>query len=204
LCYRFVRRLFRIVALPMFHFRVEDARLVPRDGPGVVVAPHRSWLDPPAIGAACPRPVRFLILDSVYRRPGGAWFYRLMNSIPVRGSRGAQSVVALRRALRALRDGQLIGVFPEGRVVPDGPLGPWQAGAGLLAARAQAPVIPVTVGGSAQAWPHGRSWPRPAPVHVRFGEPVPPPSATDRAAVEAFLEEIRCRLERLVEETGEA
>ena len=64
LFYRLARGLFRIVALPMFRFRVEGAERVPREGPGVVVAPHRSWLDPACVAGACPRPVRFLMIDT--------------------------------------------------------------------------------------------------------------------------------------------
>jgi len=200
LFYRLARGLFRIVALPMFRFRVEGAERVPREGPGVVVAPHRSWLDPACIGGACPRPVRFLMMEAIYRRPGATWFYRCMRSIPVGDGNAPLTTTALRHALRALRDGQLIGVFPEGRVVPDGALGPFQRGAAMLAARGDAPVIPVFIRGSSRAWPHGRAWPGPAKVSVRIGHAIAPPGASDRDAVERFLQRIRAALEALAEE----
>jgi 1-acyl-sn-glycerol-3-phosphate acyltransferase len=200
LFYRVARGLFRIVALPMFRFRVEGAERVPREGPGVVVAPHRSWLDPACVGGACPRPVRFLMIDTVYRRPAASWFYRRMQSIPVGAGGAPLTVTALRRALRALRDGQLIGVFPEGRVVSGGGLGPFHPGAAMLAARGGAPVIPVFIRGSSRAWPHGRAWPGPARVSVRFGPAIAPPGQSDRDAVEGFLERIREGLEALAEQ----
>ena len=62
-------RLFRIVARPLFRFRVGGAEHFPRSGPAVLVAPHRSWLDPACVAGACPRPVRFLMMEKIYRRP---------------------------------------------------------------------------------------------------------------------------------------
>lgn len=200
LFYRLARGLFRIVALPMFRFRVEGAERVPREGPGVVVAPHRSWLDPACISGACPRPVRFLMMDTVYRRPAASWFYRRMRSIPVGAGGAPLTVTALRQALRALRDGQLIGVFPEGRVVAGRVLGPFQPGAAMLAARGGAPIIPVFIRGSSRAWPHGRAWPGPARVSVRIGPAIAPPGKSDRDALERFLQRIRDGLEALAEE----
>jgi len=165
----------------------------------VVVAAHRSWLDPACIAAACHRPIHFLILSSVFHRPRSRWFYRWMGGLPVR-SGGSESTASLRGAMRLLRDGKLVGVFPEGRVMPEGQLGPLHPGAAMLAARLQVPVIPVAVRGSAQAWPHGKSLPRPAPVSVRIGSPITPPAAVNRAAIEELLRRIESDLHALGEE----
>jgi 1-acyl-sn-glycerol-3-phosphate acyltransferase len=200
LVYRSARGLFRVIALPMFRFRVQGADFVPSTGPGVVVAPHRSWLDPACVVGACPRPVRFLIMDRVYRWPWARWFYRAMRGIPVPTDDGTAAVAALRGALRALREGQLVGVFPEGRVfrrTGDGRLHP---GAAVLAVRGRAPVIPMVIRGSSEAWPHGRNWPGPARILVRIGRTLEPPPATDRQAIARFLERIEARLGRLAEE----
>jgi 1-acyl-sn-glycerol-3-phosphate acyltransferase len=190
LFYRFVRALFRIVALPVFLFRVEGAEHVPRLGPGVVVASHRSWLDPVCVGGACPRP------------PWARWFYRIMGGIPVPPGGGPYTVTALRGALRVLHEGELIGVFPEGRVFPEDRPGPMHPGAAMLAVRGRAPVIPVVIRGSARAWPHGRSWPGPARVRVHIGPAVVPPAGRDRETVERFLSQIEARLEELAHEAS--
>lgn len=197
--YRMIRALFCALALPLFRFRVEGAEHVPERGPGVVVAPHRSWLDPACVGAACPRPVRFLIMDRVWRLPWANWFFRGMRTVPVQGG-GNAPLPALRAALRLLEEGQLVGVFPEGRVRPAGQLGPTQAGAALLAVRRRAPVIPVVIRGSAEAWPHGRRWPGPARVCVCFGPPLSPPVEQGRAAVEELMVRIERTLEKLAAE----
>ena len=181
----------------MFRFKVEGLAHLPREGPGVVVAPHRSWLDPPCVSAALGRPVRFLIMERVYNRRWSRWFYRQMGSIPVRLGGGPVTVTALRGALRALRSGALIGIFPEGRVLPDGPLGRMHPGAAMLAIRAEAPVIPLVIDGSSRAWPHGRRWPGPAAVGVRIGEPIFPPAGKEREVVVEFMDRIRHALEEL-------
>ncbi len=192
-----IRALFYALALPLFRFRVEGVEHVPERGPAVLVAAHRSWLDPACVGAACPRPVRFLIMERVWRLSWANWFFRGMRSLPVQ-SGGSAPLPALRTALRLLEQGQLIGVFPEGRVLPVGELGPTQAGAALLAVRGRAPVVPVVVHGSAAAWPHGRRWPGPGRVGVRFGAALPPPVGRGRAAVEELMD----RIERTLEELG--
>lgn len=189
LFYRLTRLLFRILATPMFRFEVEGAERVPASGAGVVVAPHRSWLDPACVGGACPRPVRFLIMDKVYRRPWLRWFFRAMLSVPVRPG-GVESGVALRSAVRLLKQGHLVGIFPEGRVFPEESPGKIHPGAALLAVRVRAPVIPVEIHGSAQAWPHGRRWPGPGKVSVRILSPIDPPPGTGREAVGTLLREI--------------
>lgn len=195
--YRTVRGLFRLLAVPLFRFRVEGVESLPAEGPGVVVAAHRSWLDPACVGGACPRPVRFLIMDTVYRRIWARWFYERMSGIPVRVGGGAETLLGLRGALRALRAGELVGVFPEGRVMPEGPLQPLHAGAALLSVRGRAPVIPIFIRGSAKAWPRGRRYPWPAPVSVHVGRPIPPPSEPGRDAVDRLLVRIEAALNAL-------
>ncbi|HKQ59704.1 MAG TPA: lysophospholipid acyltransferase family protein [Candidatus Polarisedimenticolaceae bacterium] len=185
--YRIVRRLFLLLAAPLFRFAVEGAEQVPQSGPGIVVAPHRSWLDPACVSGACPRPVRFLILDDVYRKRWGRWFYSAMGAIAVpRGEHGAAA--ALRSALRVLQRGEMVGVFPEGRIFTHARPGALRPGAALLALRSGAPIIPMGIDGSDRAWPHGRRWPGPAAVRVRIGAPIVPPASGGE--VEALLRRV--------------
>jgi 1-acyl-sn-glycerol-3-phosphate acyltransferase len=187
--YRTVRVAFRVIAAPLFRFRVSGAEHVPRRGPAILVAPHRSWLDPACIGGACPRPVRFLIMERVFTLRGAGWFFRAMHALPVDPA-GESSLAAVRAALGALRAGELVGIFPEGRVVREDEPVAVRSGAALLARHAPAPVIPVWIGGSARAWPRGRRWPGPAPVEVRIGPPLEPPDRGGRTALAEMMERI--------------
>ncbi len=191
--YRFIRSLFRIVAGPMFRLRIEGASRIPRRGPVVIVASHRSWLDPPCVGAACRRPIRFLILDKVYRKPWARWFYRWMRGLPVDPA-SRRSVASIRRALSHLKHGGVVGVFPEGRVIRGGEPAPFHPGAAMLALRSGAQVVPIRLQGTAEAWPHGRKFPRRSPVTVYVDEPL-------ELAAGTGVDELTARIREAVEST---
>ncbi len=197
--YRAVRAAFRFLALPMFGFRVEGAGRIPASGAGIVVALHRSWLDPACLGGASPRPLCFLIHRDVYHKWWGRWFYRRMGAIPVGG---ALSTGSLKAALRRLQAGELLGIFPEGGIGGKGLALGFFRGAAHLAVRCGAPVIPAEIEGSSAAWPHGRKWPGPARVRVRFGPPIAPPTGfAGREAVDELLRLTRRALESPAEGT---
>ena len=195
LFYRAVRRLFLLLAGPLFRYKVTGRELVPREGALVVVAPHRSWLDPACVGAAVERPIRFLIVDRMYHKPWARWFYRGMKSIPVQKG-GAASLSALRIAMRSLRKGEDVGIFPEGRVLKGWSEGGLQHGAAMLAVRTGSPIVPVGIHGSAAAWPHGRPFPVPARVSVRIGRPIAPPERGEAGGVERLTQ----RMEEAIRE----
>jgi 1-acyl-sn-glycerol-3-phosphate acyltransferase len=181
ICYRIVRRIFLIKAWFFFRLKLRGMGSIPDSGPGIVVARHRSWLDPPCVGAACPRPIRFLIMGRLYDVAWLRWFYRLMGGIPL-GKQRASSVAALREALRHLEGGGLIGIFPEGQVINSDTAGTIHPGAAMLAVRAGAPIIVLDINGTELAWPHGSRLPRPASVSVNFRELIEPPAGTGRDA----------------------
>jgi 1-acyl-sn-glycerol-3-phosphate acyltransferase len=143
---------------------------VPRQGPVLLVANHSSLLDPPLVGGMTPRPVTFLAKAELFRIPLFGRFIRGLNAHPVRREGGDPA--ALRLALRILEKGGTLLVFPEGTRGVEGTLRPGKPGAGMLAAMSRAPVVPVYVRGSGQAWPRGMKLPRPAKVTVTFGQPL--------------------------------
>jgi 1-acyl-sn-glycerol-3-phosphate acyltransferase len=188
--YPAVRAVFRCFALPYFRLRVRGAPRLPARGPGVVVALHRSWLDPAAVGAALPRPVRFLIMDRVYEKWWARWFYDRMGAIPVPAGGGRGAAPALRTALRRLREGELVGIFPEGGVRSHGDPDVVFPGAAMLAVRGRAPIIPVSIRGSGEAWPKGCRVPRPWAVSVEIGPPIVPPDGDSPRAIEEMVRTI--------------
>jgi len=195
--YGLVRGLFLALARPMFALRVLGAERLPERGPLILVASHRSWLDPALVGAASARPVRFLILDRVYDWRWVGWFFRWMRTIPV-SSRPGDALRATRVALSCLRRGEIIGIFPEGRVFPEERPGVWRHGVALLALRSGAPVVPVSIRGSAEAWPHGHSWPRRAQVRLVVGDPIRiTAERSGKEAIERVAERIRATLAEL-------
>jgi len=129
-----------------WHRLVADPVPLPESGPALLVANHVSGLDPVLMVAAVRRPLRFLIAREQYERRGLRWLFRAMGCIPVdRESRPQQ---AFREALAALARGEVVALFPGGRIQPPGrPPPPLKRGVARLAALSGAPVLAVHIGG---------------------------------------------------------
>jgi 1-acyl-sn-glycerol-3-phosphate acyltransferase len=168
--YAILKPLTMLVARFMFRLKARGAEHVPAAGPVLLVANHVSHLDPPLIGAVAPRPLSFMAKAELFRVPMFGGLIRRLNAQPLRREGG--DAAALRAALRVLKGGGALLVFPEGTRGANGILGTPKPGAGMLAVLGGAPVIPVYISGSSQAWPRGRRFPRPADVTVTFGPPL--------------------------------
>src|SRR3989454_4426555 len=154
-----------------FDLRVEGLEHLPATGPYLVAANHHNYLDGVVLAAALPRAIAFLVMPRVWRAtPLHPWLHRHLGSIPLRLER--PDVGALRRALRALEAGRVVGIFPEGPFSVRGRLERGLPGVGLLAARAGVPVVPAGIRGTFEALRGRRFYiPRRHPLAVRFGLP---------------------------------
>lgn len=132
----FCRRYHRLnrIALPL-----------PERGGAIVVANHLSGLDPLLLIASCARPLRFLIAREEYERFGLRWLFRAVGCIPV--DRSARADGALRAALRALRDGEVIAMFPQGGIHTAETPALLKAGVARLAGRSGCLVYPAHIDG---------------------------------------------------------
>ncbi|MBI4342420.1 MAG: 1-acyl-sn-glycerol-3-phosphate acyltransferase [Candidatus Omnitrophica bacterium] len=154
-----------------FGLEVRGQEHVPQHGAFIVAANHASFLDPPLIGAACPRRVRFMARADLYTRAWLAAYMRSVRCISVR--RGEADLGAIRQVLQALRQGEPVAIFPEGGRQRDGQLGRAKRGVGLLAGLARMPVVPALIQGTFQAWPPGAARLSPSKIRVAFGPPIP-------------------------------
>ncbi|EEF78876.1 lysophospholipid acyltransferase family protein [Methylophaga thiooxydans] len=119
---------------------------LPASGPAIVVANHVSGLDPLLLIAACHRPLRFLIATEEYNRPVFHWLFRAAGCIPV--DRKGRPELALRAARRALEKGEVIALFPHGKIHLDtDPPRPIKGGVARLAAWSQCDIYPVRIEG---------------------------------------------------------
>jgi 1-acyl-sn-glycerol-3-phosphate acyltransferase len=142
-------------------------RLAP--GGGLLLINHQSYLDPLLVGLPLSRPVSFLARDSLLRVPVLGPFLRATYVMPI--NREAAGTESLREAIRRMRHGFLVGLFPEGTRTPDGRLGDLKPGFVALVRRAGVPVYPVGIAGAFEAMPRSSPWLRPKPIRVVFGEP---------------------------------
>jgi len=120
---------------------------LPAQGAAIVVANHLSGLDGLLVIAATRRPLRFLIAREDYERFGLTWLFRATGSIPVDRSRHPE--IALRAALRALEAGEVIALFPQGRMILPGETRKLKRGAFWLAQKTNTPIYPAFMSGIA-------------------------------------------------------
>lgn len=143
---------------------------VPREGPVILASNHLSYLDPPVIGCLIPRVVNFLARDSLFRAPVFGPLLHLYQAVPVDRESGA---AGLRAILDRLHQGGAIILFPEGTRSRDGRPLPAKPGVGMTVLKSEAPVVPVRVVGTFEAFGrhHWIPWPRKVVVHFGPAEP---------------------------------
>ncbi len=181
------------VRLP-YRIRVHRAERIPQDGGVVLVANHSSMVDGPLLFGMLARRVVFLIKYEMFRGPLG-WFLRKLGQIPVR--RGEPDRAPLLAAVRVLRAGGLVGVFPEG-TRGSGDVANAQHGAAWLARSSGACMLPVVCRGTRRPGGRGRRLlPR---VDVLFGEPITLPATKGRAGLAEATERVRTELVDLITE----
>lgn len=194
----------RLLARLVLRLSVEGRHHVPATGAVVVAGNHTGLLDGPLVYAFTPRPTALLAKAELYVGPL-ARALRWLGQVPVH--RGTPDRAALRVGLAQLDQQGVLGVFPEG-TRGAGTLEEVAHGVAYLLVRSGAPLVPVTVVGSAQAWPKGARLPRwRAPVRLVFGPPVHVTVDGDprsRRTVAAAAEDVRLALvSHLRSSTGE-
>ncbi len=171
-----------------FRGRIYGAENVPQGGPLIVVSNHASYFDPPILSCCVRRPVAYMAKEELFHIPVLKQAIQLYGAYPV--SRGTADRSAIRAALKCLENGWATGVYLEGSRTLDGRIADPKRGAALLAAKAQAPLLPVSLWGTQRILQKGSAIPRSIPITVRIGEVIPPPSSTDREELQAVTQ--RC------------
>ncbi|HXF56673.1 MAG TPA: lysophospholipid acyltransferase family protein [Actinomycetota bacterium] len=185
----------------LYRPRVRGLEHVPREGGAILAANHLSFLDDLLLPLVVPRKVVFLAKAEYFDRWYLRWFFKGANVIPVRRASRSAAEDALRTAVRALRQGQLVGIFPEGTRSPDGRLYRGRTGVARMALEARVPVVPVGIVGTFEALPYDRKVPRPRRVEIRFGWPLSFERfwgrADDRFALRSATDEVMYEIMRL-------
>ncbi len=168
----------------------------------VVAANHESFADILVLLASLPLPVRFLAKRTIFRVPVLGWSIRAAGFVPVdRGDR-ARGTTAVEAALKLLKAGRCLIVFPEETRTRTGGLLPFKPGAALLALRSGAPLLPLGVAGTRRALPPGSFAIRSGPVALAVGPPIVVSGRTARDRDEV-TRQLREAIENLREEARE-
>lgn len=167
--YWFFKATFYIILKVFNRLEVIGSENVPEKGGVIVAANHVSYLDPLVIGAALKRRATYMAREELFNIPVIGAFV-MSFSFPVR--RGKPQPSTIKEAVKRLKQGELIVMFPEGGRSVDGSLLEAKRGVGVIAAISRMPVVPIFIKGTEKALPVGAKFLCPAKITVIFGNPI--------------------------------
>jgi len=185
--------LLRFIAWMLVHtfyrIRLVHAEHIPEEGAAVLVCNHVSYVDAIVIMAESPRPIRFVMDHHIFKSPFAGWVFRHAKAIPIAPSHENPEMLtrAYETCARALAEGDLVCIFPEGKLTKTGDLNPFRHGVTEIIRRTPAPVVPMALRGlwgSVFSRAGETRWPRPVQKGVMsrltlaVGEPLDPSQAT--------------------------
>lgn len=178
-----------ILLYPLHRIKVIGKENFPKRGGVLLCTNHIDNLDPPVVGVTCPRPVHFMAKEELFKMPLLSFILPRVNSFPVK--RGMSDRKAFRTALSILKEGNVVGLFPEGTRSPDGELQKGLAEAGFFALKGEAVVMPCAIIGPYK--PFRR-------LKVVYGKPIDMTKyREERASTEEVTEVIMGEIGKLIE-----
>ncbi|MBV8376672.1 MAG: 1-acyl-sn-glycerol-3-phosphate acyltransferase [Verrucomicrobia bacterium] len=157
------------IARAAFQYRAYGQENIIEEGPAIMAANHQSYLDPPLVGITCKNEVYFLARKTLFEKRLLGPIISRVNAFPVDLTRG--DLTALRAIIKLLKEGHRTVIFPEGTRSLTGQLQQARPGIGMIIAKTLAPVVPMRIFGSFEAWPKGGKI-RPHPITVVVGKPL--------------------------------
>lgn len=188
LYYRLMRWGCKVGGAVFYKQRLYNRHVEPAEGGVVYISNHQSFLDPILVTNALCRPGNYMARDSLFRQPRFRRLIESVNAFPIR--RGRADTGALKEAMRRLKHGRTVVVFPEGTRTRDGRIGAFLPGMSVLSQRAAAWTVPVVIDGAYETWPRSQTLPRPGRIYVEYGRPIPQDEAKALTA-EALVQRVR-------------
>lgn len=161
----------------LFRPWTDNMDAVPKEGAAILVSNHLSFSDSFFLPLVCPRPITFLAKQEYFTGKGikgliSRAFFTGVGQVPIDRTSGRAAEAAITTGVRILREGHLLGIYPEGTRTADGRLYRGKTGVARMALEAQVPVIPVAMIGTYEIQPPGRVRPSIRRVGIVFGEPL--------------------------------
>jgi 1-acyl-sn-glycerol-3-phosphate acyltransferase len=138
-----------ILVHTVYRLRATGLENIPAKGPAVVICNHVSFVDPLVLMAASPRPITFVMDHRIFKTPVISFIFRTSKAIPIAPAKENQALLdeAYERIAKALAEGELVGIFPEGRITDTGELYPFRGGITRILERSRVPVVPMALQG---------------------------------------------------------
>jgi 1-acyl-sn-glycerol-3-phosphate acyltransferase len=176
--YQLLRSLLYVSAILVYHVRHTGKHNIPSQGGVLVVSNHQSLFDPPLVGMGCWRRMNYLARDTLFRFAPFGWLIGSVDAIPI--DREGIGLGGIKEALRRLKRGEMVVIFPEGTRTADGQIAPFRPGFTTLAVRSGAAILPVAIDGAFQAWPRWKKWPGLGRIRVHYGAAILPDEIAGR------------------------
>lgn len=196
-----LRAILRMLLPVLTRLDIQNREGLPKRGPVILSGNHSGILEAVLMAAYAPRQVEFLGTGDIPLDPRYAWITRGYGLIPI--NRGNLDREGIQKSVDVLKQGGILGIFPEGGIWSPANMAP-QLGVALISQRAQAPILPIGFGGLKNALPRLFKLQRPR-VEIRVGEPIPPvpydqPAGGLKTALTAKAEEVLRAIRQLMPE----
>lgn len=176
----------------LYRVNLKNLHHIPKEGGALIVCNHVSYMDAVVVTAACPRPMRFVMEEDYANFKPARRFFKGLGVIPISATKQGSIRRAFGEIEEALRQGEVVCIFPEGRLTPDGEMNEFMRGVNLIMKRSPAPVIPMALKGlwgSYFSRHKGRACKGlpnrfRAKLEVETGEPVEPREASSQVMFE--------------------
>ena len=190
-------KIFKVFCRIWFGFilrtRVIGAENIPASGAFILAANHVSNWDPPFLGTFIEREICYMGKEELFKNPIMAWICRSLHVFPVK--RGSADKTAIKTALKVLKDGKCLGIFPEGTRSKTGKMGKAESGVSLLAAMSKTVIIPAAIVNTEKIFSRTEFFPR---LAVIYGLPMKFSGSTkDKIAMENFAQELMSEIAKL-------
>ena len=184
--YARLRRLLSCLFRLLFPMKVTGLENLPEDGACILCSNHLSDWDPFLLACALPRQVVFLAKKELFEVPVVRWFVKKMDAFPI--NRGSADLAAIRKCMSVVREGKVLGIFPQGHRYRADDHRKLESGAALVALRTRTTVVPVHISAPLRYFHR---------VHIDVGAPVPLDDLAGKADT-VYLEEATERLTRAI------
>jgi 1-acyl-sn-glycerol-3-phosphate acyltransferase len=181
--YLLLRRIFILPFRSFFSIHTIGTKHIPSREGCIIAANHRSIIDPVAMAVLTPRVIHFMAKSELFANRPMVMFFTSMGSLPVRRGKGDQG--AIHASTLLVRDGHILGIFPEGTTAHPGRYLRGRRGISRIALASGVPVVPVYIEGTDRALPRGSFFPRRTSLRMVVGPPLAPPCVDEDLQVYA-------------------